>query len=196
LNPGRHQWRNVKHRAQWGNTLKTYAFPVLASMDVSAVEVAHVLHVLHVLQPVWHSRPETASRLRGRIEAVLDYACAQGWRTGMNPARWKGLLDKVLAAPRKIAPVVHHRALDATQTRALMPVLMQARGTAALALRLLILTATRAGEMRGARWCEFDMDAALWVIPAQRMKAGREHRVPLGRQALALLRSVPRVHDD
>jgi len=186
------EWRNAKHRAQWLATLQTYAFPVLGEMDVANIEVAHVLQVL---QPIWTAKIETASRLRGRIEAVLDFASAQGWRSDANPARWKGLLDKLLPAPQKLAKVVHHRALSFEAARDFMAALAAVQGTSALALRLLMLTACRAGEVRAACWDEFDMQAAVWTIPAQRMKAGRAHRVPLPSQALALLRAVPRLHD-
>jgi len=185
------EWRNPKHRAQWAATLNSYAYPVLGKMDVADVEVTHVLQVL---QPIWTTKVETASRLRGRMEAVLDYASAQGWRTAPNPARWKGLLDKLLPAPAKLTRVLHHPALDVQATRTLMPLLAATQGASALALRLLIFTACRAGEVRAACWHEFDWDTAVWIVPAQRMKAGREHRVPLSIQAMALLHSAPRLY--
>jgi len=187
------EWKNPKHRAQWINTLETFAWPVLAERDVGDVALSHVLDVL---QPIWLTKTETANRLRGRIEAVLDYATVRGWRTGDNPARWKGLLDKVLPAPGKVKKTQHHAAMPVGEVPAFMQTLQSLRGFAALALQLLILTATRSGEVRQAQWGEFDLDAGIWTIPAGRMKSGREHQVPLSVQALALLRTIPRLADD
>jgi integrase len=177
-------WRNAKHRQQWRNTLDTYAVPILGKMPVAQVDVGSVMRVL---EPIWREKTETASRLRGRIESVLDYATARGWRTGENPARWRGHLDNLLPARSKIAQVEHHPALPWREIGAFMKTLRDQEGTAALALRFVILTATRTGEAIGATWSEIDLNEALWTIPGKRMKAGREHRVPLSDAALAVL---------
>lgn len=183
------EWKNAKHRAQWENTLDTYAYPVLGGMDVAAITLADVLEVL---KPIWIEKTETATRVRGRIESVLDFATVHEWRKGDNPARWRGLLDKVLPAPAKIARTEHHKAMPSEDTPAFLRVLEDAKGTSPLALRLLVLTATRSGEIRGARWDEFDLEGGVWTIPAERMKAGVEHKVPLSTQALRLLSTIPR----
>lgn len=180
----RHEWRNAKHGAQWGSTLRTYAFPVLGSLDVRDIETEHVLKVL---RPIWTEKPETASRLRQRIEAVLDYATASRARTGDNPARWRGNLDKLLAKPSKVRRVEHHAALPWREMGAFMADLETRDGMGALALRFAILTAARSGEVRGATWAEIDLDAREWTIPGERMKAGCPHRVPLPDAALAVL---------
>lgn len=177
-------WRNAKHRQQWRNTLDTYAVPILGKLPVAQVDVGSVMRVL---EPIWREKTETASRLRGRIESVLDYATARGWRTGENPARWRGHMDNLLPARSKIAQVEHHPALPWLEVGAFMANLRDEEGTGALALRFAILTATRTGEVVRAMWSEIDMREALWVIPAKRMKAGREHRVPLSDPALAVL---------
>ncbi|MDR0478584.1 MAG: tyrosine-type recombinase/integrase [Burkholderiaceae bacterium] len=187
-------WKNSKHAAQWTSTLATYAYPVMGSVDVRDIALAHVLQVI---QPIWIDKTETATRVRGRIEAVLDYATARQWRQGDNPARWKGLLDKLLPAPQKVRKTRHHKAMPIQDTPIFFSgLLANTHGTAALVLRLLILTATRSGEVRGARWDEFNLDERVWTIPAERMKAGVEHRVPLSRQALQLLSTVPRFGQD
>jgi len=186
------EWKNPKHRAQWSSTLQTYAYPVLGDMPVKDVVLSHVLEIL---QPIWIEKTETANRLRGRIEAVLDYATVQGWRSGDNPARWKGLLDKVLPAQAKIKKTKHHAAMPAHDAPTFMQTLQSIQGLAALALRLLILTATRSGEVRAAKWREFDLDAGVWTIPASRMKAGRDHSVPLSAQVQQLLGVIPRFGD-
>ena len=183
-------WKNAKHAAQWASTLQTYAYPVLGSMAVSAVDVPDVLKVL---KPIWAERPETASRVRGRVEAVLDYAKAHRWRTGENPGRWKGTLDHLLPAKAKVQRVEHHAAMPYAKVPAFWAQLGEQDGTAALALRLAILTASRTGEVLGARWAEFDLDAGVWSVPGSRMKAGRDHRVPLSEPAVELLRSLPQV---
>ena len=185
-------WRNTKHADQWVRTLETYAHPFLGSMDVRHIELQHVLSVL---KPIWETKTETAVRLRGRIEAVLAYAAVHGWRDTNNPARWAGLLDKVLPAPGKVAKVEHHKAMPVGEIPAFMTHLEAVVGVSALALRLLILTATRSGEVRGARWDEFDLEKRVWTTPAERMKAGVEHRIPLSKQALHLLSVVPRIED-
>lgn len=190
-------WRSPKHAAQWRTTLETYAFPVMGDLPVAAVGVAHVMRVL---EPIWREKPETASRVRGRIEALLDYATARGWRTGDNPARWRGHLDNLLPARAKVQRVQHHAAMPWRDLPALIARLRGAdntdtsdkrrRGVASWCLEWTILTACRSGEARGATWVEIDLAGAVWTIPGQRMKGGRDHRVPLSDAALDLLRAV------
>jgi integrase len=183
------EWRNEKHKAQWLSTLKTYAWPTIGKLRVDQVTLAHVRAIL---QPIWREKTETASRLRGRIETVLAWATAAQLRTGDNPARWKGNLDQLLAKPSKVRKVKHHAALDVDAVPAFMVELREREGIAARALEFAILTAARSGEVRGARWNEIDLEAKTWTIPADRMKAGREHIVPLSPPAMALLKSLPR----
>jgi integrase len=180
-------WRSPKHGAQWLATLEAYAFPVIGDMPVSDVDTAAVLSVLG---PIWERVPETASRVRQRIEAVLDAARVKGWRTGENPARWKGHLAGELPQPRKIKRVVHRPALPWERMGEFMAALAEREEIAALALRFSILTAARTGEVRGMQWREVDWDAKVWTIPGDRMKAGKTHRVPLSRSALAVLTEV------
>jgi integrase len=180
-------WRNMKHRAQWRSTLQTYAFPEMGERAVAAVETAHVMAAL---EPLWHVKPETASRLRGRIESVLDYATARGWRTGDNPARWRGHISNMLPPRAKVRRVKHHAALPWQEIGGFMAALGRQTGTAALALHFTILTAARTGEVLGATWSEIDLSAKVWTIPAERMKAGNEHRVPLPASAVALLKEL------
>ena len=186
-------WRNAKHRQQWRNTLDTYADPILGKLPVAQVEVGDVMRVL---EPLWREKTETASRLRGRIESVLDYATARGWRSGENPARWRGHLDNLLPARSKVAKVEHHAALPWREIGAFMAALAEEEGVSALALRFAILTAARTGEVIGARWSEIDMQAAVWTVPADRMKAAREHRVPLSDAALDVLREVAKLRTE
>jgi integrase len=183
-------WRNTKHAQQWRNTLETYAYPVMG--DVLVRDVA-LPQVMSILEPIWKTKTETASRLRGRIESVLDWATSSGYREGLNPARWKGHFDTLLAKPGKVAKAVHHPALSLGEMGDFMQALRQREGMGARALEFSILTAARSGETRGATWEEIDMDAALWIIPGNRMKAGAEHRVPLSEPALAVLKAVPRM---
>jgi integrase len=183
-------WRNAQHRYQWRKTLSTYAAPILGRLPVAEIEVGDVMRVL---EPMWRGKTETAARLRGRIEAVLDYATARGWRSGENPARWRGHLANLLPAPSKIAKVNHHPALLWRDIGAFMGRLAKDDGVSALALQFVILTAARTGEVIGARWSEMDLGLAVWTVPAERMKAGREHRVPLSDQALAVLRVVAKL---
>jgi integrase len=182
-------WKNPKHRAQWSATLATYAFPVIGNLQTAHVTQAHVLAVL---EPIWKTKNETAARLRGRIEAVLDWATVRGYREGENPARWKGRLDKLLPAPAKIQKTVHRKALPIDAVPQFMRDLRDKEGVTARALEFVVLTAARSGEVRGATWGEIDLDAAVWVVPGDRMKAGREHRVPLCTQAVELLKKMPR----
>ncbi len=180
-------WRNAKHRAQWRSTLDAYAFPRIGDKAVGAISTDDVLGCLNA---VWTTKPETATRLRGRIEAALDYAAAMGWRAGPNPARWRGHLANLLPRRSKVARVEHHAALPWQDMGAFMARLGEQPGTGARALEFCILTATRTGETIGARWSEVDMDAAVWTVPGSRMKAGREHRVPLPPAALAVLAAM------
>ncbi|WP_353738637.1 phage integrase central domain-containing protein [Comamonas sp.] len=183
-------WRNVKHAAQWSSSLETYAFPVIGDLDVADIELKHVLSVL---MPMWESKTETAVRLRGRIESVLAYAAVHEWRSKVNPAQWKGMLDKILPEPAKVKKVSHHKAMPVKELPAFMTYLQDQQGAPSQALQLLVLTATRSGEVRSAKWSEFDLDEGIWTIPPERMKAGVEHRVPLSKQALHLLSNVPRI---
>lgn len=183
-------WRNAKHADQWRNTLATYAFPEIGGMGVDCIQTEHVLRVL---SPIWTSKPETASRLRGRIESVLSWATARRLRTGENPARWRGHLDHLLAAPGKVRAVEHHPALPWREIPAFMQALRWQEGHAARALAFCVLTASRSNETLAARWPEIDTEARCWTIPAERMKARREHRVPLSDAAVALLAGLPRI---
>lgn len=187
------EWGNAKHRAQWRATLATYAFPVLGDMPVATIALEDVKRVL---TPIWTKKPETAVRVRGRVEAVLDFATVHGWREGPNPARWQGNLKlSGLPARAKVAPVVHHPALPWQEVAAFVQQIRGMQATSARALEFLILTAARTGEVLGARWREVDMEAALWIVPAERMKAGKEHRVPLSDAALAVLREMALLRD-
>lgn len=179
-----HGWKNAKHAQQWRNTIETYASPVMGKMLIRDIGMPQVLQVL---EPIWRDKTETASRLRGRMDVVFDWAIAHGYRTQLSPARWNGLLDKVLPAPGKVAKVGHHRALPYADLPDFMLALRAHEGVGSAALQFLILTACRSGEVRGARWSEFDMDARVWTIPAERMKAGKEHRVPLSPAAIAIV---------
>jgi integrase len=179
-------WRNAKHRQQWRNTLNTYAYPVLGSMRVGDIET---LHVLQVLEPIWTSKSETAGRIRGRIEAILDAAKVRGYRSGENPARWRGHLAQLLPARTKLSRG-HHRAAPYDEVPSILAALRSHSAVGALALEFTILTAARTGEAIGATWEEIDFQKGVWTIPAHRMKAGRKHRVPLSDQALTILHSV------
>lgn len=180
-------WKNEKHVAQWQNTLTTYCSPIVGSVPVQNVDTGLVLKVL---EPIWTKKPETASRMRGRIERVLDWAKARGHRAGDNPARWRGHLDKLLPTLEKRKRVKHHPALPYRGIGRFVAKLRAEEGTGARALEFLILTATRTAEVIGARWPEIDLDAAVWTVPAERVKAHIEHRVPLSPQAVKLLRSL------
>lgn len=177
-------WRNAKHADQWRNTLATYAGPVFGAHPVQAVDLPLVLRVL---EPIWQTKTETASRLRGRIESILDWATVRDYRQGDNPARWRGHLDALLPARTKVAKVEHHAALPYDQMGVFMADLRSREGLSARALEFCILTATRTSETIGARWEEVDMVGAVWTIPAGRIKAGKEHCVPLSAPAQAIL---------
>lgn len=182
-------WKNAKHAAQWSTTLEKYAYPTLGKLNVAHIETAHVVRVL---EPIWKTKTETASRVRGRIEAILGWAKANKYREGENPAEWKGHLDHIFPAPKKVQKTKHHPALDYQRIGAFMPALRSVQGMGARALEFTILCAARSGETRGARWAEIDLEAATWTIPAERMKADREHRVPLSPAALDILKAMPR----
>lgn len=181
-------WRNAKHRQQWENTLRTYAYPVIGDLPVRDIGVQHVLDVL---QPIWSSKPETASRVRMRIEAVLNSAKLMGWREGENPAVWRGGLEAALPRISKVRRVRHHAAMRPADIADFMAKLREREGIAAKALEFTILTAARSGEVRTARWDDLDLQRGWWVIPADRMKAGREHRVPLSQAARSIVEEEP-----
>ncbi len=192
----RAEWKNAKHAAQWSATLETYAYPTLGDLPVSAIDTTLVLDVL---RPIWQTKTETASRLRGRIEVILDAAKTDGLRTGDNPAQWKGHLQHKLSARSK-QKVEHHAALPYPEVGAFMVALRARGGVTPRALEFAILTAARSGEVRGATWAELDLkhaDGARWTVPAARMKAGKEHIVPLSDAAVALLEALPqgKAHD-
>ncbi|WP_229285499.1 tyrosine-type recombinase/integrase [Burkholderia pseudomallei] len=179
-------WKSAKHADQWTNTLATYAYPTFDSLAVSAIDTALVMKVL---EPIWTTKTETASRVRGRIESVLDWATVHGYRVGENPARLKGHLDKLLPKRSRVQNVEHHPALPYADLPNFMNELRAAEGTAARALEFLILTATRTNETIGATWQEFDLDEGVWIVPAGRMKMRKEHRVPLSARAIALVKA-------
>jgi integrase len=183
-------WKNAKSSAQWISSLESYAFPVLGKISVSQIETAHIMRVL---EPIWTTKTETASRVRGRIESILDWATVRGFRKGENPARWRGHLEHLLAARADVKKVEHHAALDYREIGAFLVNLRKQEGLGARALEFAILNAARSGEVRGATWSEIDLDAAVWTIPKERMKAEKEQRVPLSAEALALLNALPRM---
>lgn len=183
-------WRNEKHAEQWKATLDKYAHPVIGRLPVAAVETAHVMRIL---EPIWNDKPETASRLRGRIELVLGWATARGYRIGDNPARWRDLLENLLPSPNAVKKVQHHAALPYADMGAFMAALREQDGVAARALEFTILTAARTSEVTGAAWNEIDTIAGTWTVPAERIKMKKEHRVPLSEPALAVLRGMARV---
>jgi integrase len=186
----RHEWKNAKHEAQWTSTLTTYAYPYIGKMAVSEIETADVMRCL---EPIWTTKTETAKRLRGRIEAILDRATALKHRKGDNPARWKGHLDNLLASPSKVAKREHHAALPYGEIGAFMKELRALDDLAAKAMEFTILTAARTNEAIGAKWQEIDLQAAIWTIPGARMKSKRPHRVPLSKPAVALLKALQKV---
>jgi integrase len=183
-------WRNAKHREQWRNTLSSYAGPVFGSLPVQSIDVGLVMKAL---EPIWHTKPETATRLRGRIEAVLDWATVRSYRNGENPARWRGHIDKLLPARSKVHKVKHHPALPYNEMADFMTALRNQEGIAARALEFLIVTGARTGEVINAPWDEIDLNEKLWVVAAARMKAEREHRVPLSAAAMAVLKRMKEI---
>ncbi|OTP69746.1 tyrosine-type recombinase/integrase [Caballeronia sordidicola] len=187
-----HEWKNAKHGEQWKNTLTTYAYPLIGKMMVRHINREHVLEIL---EPIWAAKTETASRVRGRIESVLDWSRVKGFRSGDNPASWRGNLDHLLSKPSKTKTVRNHPALPLDQMGDFIFTLRAAKTTAARCLEFAILTAARSGETRGATWTEIDLVHGVWSIPADRMKVSKEHRVPLSNAALHLLKAMPRLKD-
>lgn len=182
-------WKNAKHASQWQNTLSAYAYPIIGDLSVASIDTNLVLKVL---RPIWQDKPETARRVRGRIEAILSYATVSEYRAGDNPARWRGHLSEVLP---KVGKVKHHTALPYADLPALMMDLRFNDSVSARALEFTILCAARTGEVIGAKWPEIDLDAKVWTIPAERMKSSREHRVALSERAVEILQSLPRESD-
>lgn len=181
-------WRNAKHGDQWRNTIATYANPIIGKLPVSRIDTSHILRIL---TPIWLEKTETATRLRGRIEKILDWAKAQGYRSGDNPAAWRGHLDAgLLPSPSKVADTGHHAALPWSEIGAFMVDLKSMQGAGARALEIIILTATRTSEVLNAQWSEFDLDAKVWTIPKERMKSFKEHRVPLSDSVITLLTAI------
>jgi integrase len=186
----RQGWKNAKHARQWVSTLKTYARPVIGSRQVDAIETKHILEIL---TPIWTTKTETAKRVQSRIENILNFAGAHKYRDAPNPARWRGHLDMMLPKPSSVKAVTHHPAMPYTDVPAFMGKLSNNGCVSALALRLLIMTATRTSEILKAQWSEIDLEAAVWSIPAERMKAKREHRVPLTDAMITDLKALPRI---
>lgn len=181
------EWSNPKHAQQWTNTLETYAFPVIGNVPVSEIDVAMILQVL---EPIWYEKPETASRVRGRIEAAIDYACVKHQLKMDNPARWKGHLDVLLPAKAKVRKVVHHKAVPWRTAREAAMAILRSPGVASRCLMFTLLTGCRSGEALRMNISEVDFDRGVWTIPEERMKARREHSVPLSQQALMILAGV------
>jgi integrase len=186
-------WANLKHAQQWENTLTTYAFPVIGEIPVGEITNEQVLKIL---QKIWATKTETATRVRSRIELVMDYAKAHGWRTAENPAVWRGNLKAILPKPTRLKNIQHHPALPWQKMPAFMTALRQRKGVGARAIEFAILTAARSGEVRGATWQEIDLEQKIWTVPAARMKAKREHRVALSEDAVKLLQALPRIVDN
>jgi integrase len=192
------EWKNARHAAQWPATLEAYVYPVIGALPVQAIDTALVMKAL---APIWQEKPETSSRVRGRVENVLDWAATAGYRTGDNPARWRGHLENLLPKVAKAAAAArrgngrgeHHAALPYAELPAFMASLRQQKGIGALALEFAILTVGRTGEVIGARWDEFNMTERLWTVPGDRMKAGKEHRVALGERALAIIEAMAKI---
>lgn len=181
-------WKNIKHASQWRNTLNQYAYPTIGKLHVKDVSLEHIMKVL---EPIWATKTETATRLRGRIESVLDWARVRGYRTGDNPARWKGNLDTLLPARNKVAKVKHHEAIPWHEAPNFWQELAMVEGIGAQAMAFLILTAARSGEVREATWEEIDLERKVWTIPAERMKKGKEQRIPLTPAAISILQKAP-----
>jgi integrase len=187
----RHEWKNAKHIEQWVSTINTYCAAIL-NLPVQGVDTGRVLGVL---KPIWNEKRETAVRLRGRIEQILDAARVAGYRDGENPAKWRGNLKHLLAKDKRRKRIKHHAALPFDQAGALMLELREQQGVAPRALEFTVLTAARTGETIGLKWPELDLEGAVWTVPAERMKAGHEHRVPLSLAAVELLRNLPKAGD-
>ena len=182
-------WKNKKHQQQWGNTLDQYVFPVMGELHPSEIKL---VHILKILEPIWLLKPETAKRVQGRIERILDMAYVMGYRTEQNPAKYKGILDKVLPSRTALKGVTRHPAVPYKQLPKLVDHLKTKNTNSANCLLFLILTAARSGEARAASWSEIDFNESVWTIPADRMKAAREHRVPLSQIVVGLLKNLPR----
>jgi integrase len=197
-------WRNTKHAGQWEATLATYADPIIGALPVQSIDTGLVMKVLEQelrdrtdrAVAMWRARPETASRLRGRIESILDWAKVRGYREGENPARWRGHLDKLLPPRAKVRKVEHHAALPYSELPNFMIALQAQEGVAARAMEFLILCAARTGEVIGARWGEIDIPEKLWTVPPERMKAEKEHRVPLADRALAIIAEMKALREE
>jgi integrase len=183
-------WSNPRHRQQWRNTLEQHVYPLLGSIPVSEIDVALVMRVI---EPLWRTRTETASRVRGRIESILDWAKVSGYRLGENPARWRGHLDHLLPARSKVRAVKHHAAVPYAEVATFMRALRRHEDVAVRAVEFLVLTAARLGEVLEATWAEVDLTGKVWIVPAARMKAGKEHRVPLANRALAIIEQMQSV---
>ncbi len=186
-------WSNAKHAAQWGATLSTYAYPVFGSLPVQSINMALVKRAL---SPIWTKKPETASRVRQRVEAVLDWATVHEYRRGDNPAKWRGHLEKVLPKPSKVRAVKHHAAMPYGELPEFFGALAERDTISAKAMAFTILTAARSGETRAATWGEIDRDNAIWIVPSERTKSGREHRVPMSDEATAVLDGLTRLSDN
>lgn len=185
-------WRNKKHHQQWVNTIETYVNPVFGKLPVKDIDTALVIRILN---PIWREKTETASRIRGRIEIILDWAAVRGYRGGENPARWRGHLDKLLPKRSLVQITKHHPALQINNMPKFMEALRSEVSISAKALEFLILTASRTSEVLNVKWSEIDLQQALWIVPAERMKAKKEHRVPLSSRAVEILKSIPRFND-
>ncbi|MBF0354435.1 MAG: integrase arm-type DNA-binding domain-containing protein [Alphaproteobacteria bacterium] len=186
-------WKNAKHIDQWTNTLRDYAGPVMRDLPIQSIDLPLVLKVL---EPIWLKKPETASRLRGRIESVLDWAAVRGYRTGENPARWRGHLESLMPKRGKVMRIEHHPALPYKEIAEFLKKVREDDLVAARSLEFVILTASRTSEVIGAKWAEFDLKENVWTIPGERMKSGREHRVPLASRAKAILVKQQKLGND
>jgi integrase len=189
----RAEWKNEKHGAQWQATLDTYVAPVFGELPIQDIDL---VLVMRVLEPIWKTKTETASRVRGRIERILDWATTAGYRQGDNPARWRGHLENLLPRRSKVRKVTHHPALPYAEVGSFVAALRELDGIAPDAFEFLILTAARTSEVLGARWDEIDLQNATWTVPASRIKAAKEHRVPLSEPATRILRQMAEVRED
>lgn len=187
----KHGWKNETHAKQWPSSLEKHAYPIIGNLNTKDIALDHILKII---EPIWITRTETASRVRSRIEAILDWAKVRGARTGENPARWKGNLDTILPARGKVKKVKHHKAMDYDDIALFVPELAKREGNSIRALELCIYTACRSGEARKAVWSEFDLEKGIWTIPADRMKGGKEHRVPLHPKVIRILKKQPRLN--
>jgi len=191
-NARRAEFSNSKHSSDWLSSVERHAYSVIGDLPVSAIDLPHILSVL---EPIWRTKTETARRVRQRLEAILSWATVSQYRSGDNPARWANNLSEVLPAPGKIKKVKHHRALDWRDVPSFMSDLKNREGVSARALEFIVLTAARSGEVRFATWDEIDLKNKVWTVPAERMKARKDHRVPLSDSAIALLERTPRLGD-